>query len=129
MNELRKAAKKKKELFVVYIYAYVYIRVRGERGARPERRHLFLRERVRWRWPGTVTWVAQRTRVLLRRRRLSVGSPRLRVNCKSEFRGTERTDRRRITRSTFSIQEVGSETAILNGKDASRRLWKDKWSA
>ena len=32
---------------------------------------------------------------------------------KSESRGTERTDRRRITRSTFSIQEVGSETAIL----------------
>ena len=35
---------------------------------------------------------------------------------RSESRGTERTDRRRITRSTFSIQEVGSETAILEGK-------------
>ena len=35
---------------------------------------------------------------------------------KCDFRGTERTDRRRITRSTFSIQEVGSETAIWCGK-------------
>ena len=37
-------------------------------------------------------------------------------SAKSESRGTERTDRRRMTRSTFSIQEVGSETEILDGK-------------
>ena len=39
-----------------------------------------------------------------------------RCRAKCEFRGTERTDRCRMTRSTFSLQEVGSETSIFEGK-------------
>ena len=35
------------------------------------------------------------------------------AKCDFPFRGMEGTHRRGITRSTFSIQEVGSETAIL----------------
>ena len=81
----------------------------------PERRVWFLGKRARWGVAREASRGWLRKTLLLLLLLFFFQPPPFCCSAMSEFRGTERTDRCTMTRSQFSLQELGSDSSILKG--------------